>query len=1033
MIRVYQTIILVVIASLSLTAQSKFKNIEVSSSKVSGADKTISKEIRTLESEKQVLERQSFRSLDLNIKNTTLRPRNLNSSGLPTYIEGTLSPGKTEKSFQVQALDYLKAAKPHMKINDGLTDFEVRDLWTDQLNQTHQKLSQTYKGIPIYGAEIILHSNQEGQINRLNGNYFSSAQLAQNQKQNLSKTEAEEIVKSKLKNYKENLAKQLKSKSFNLEFDQWDTELVLYPIDEEIKLSYHIEVYANLGDFRTFIVDANSGAILNEFSNICSIHNHNHGPSNHTNHTVIEEIISGPESANASDLFNETRAINTYSAGGTFYLIDISRSMFDGDQSRLPDDANGVIGTLDAQNTAPQNNNFRYDDVKSSNNSWSSSPEGVSAHFNAGRAYEYFKIVHGRESTNNEGANILSFVNVADEDGGSMENAYWNGLAIWYGNGGSMFLPLARALDVAGHEITHGVVQEEANLTYQGESGALNESFADIFGTMIERENWAIGEKVVRDGSALRSMSDPHNGARTGDFGNGWQPKHYDERYTGREDNGGVHLNSGIPNHAYFLFQQALDNDIQRAEKVFYRALTTYLTKSSQFVDARNAVVQSAKDLYGDDVASAAESAFDQVGIGAGASGSYQEDVDTNTGNDYIVYTPNDQSKLVLMDGNTNILADPLSNTPVRSKPSVADSGDDIVFVGEDKQIYNIIIDWAAGTFEETVISNSPIWRNAVISKDGRWVAAMAELDGESDNEIIVVDLVKGNQKIFTLYNPTFTEGVSTGEVLYADAMEFDFTNHTIIYDAFNKVTSTTGAEIEYWDIGFLEFWDPSQGDWAEGNIEKLFSALPEGISVGNPTFAKNSPYIIAFDYLDENEDNKWEVLGANIETGEIQTISSNGNIGYPNYSREDELVVHNGPVGNTVSPLHVTEVDGSKIKNGGSTFILADDGKWGVWFSDGQRDFISSVFDTEIISDELNLYPNPVTDEINLSLIDNTKNLSRVEIFDISGKKVISSDLQNSAKTSTTRINVRELSTGLYHVICTAEDKVYSSKFIKE
>ena len=97
-----------------------------------------------------------------------------------------------------------------------------------------------------------------------------------------------------------------------------------------------------------------------------------------------------------------------------------------------------------------------------------------------------------------------------------MENAYWNGDAMWYGNGGSTFKPLARGLDVGGHEMTHGVVEKTANLIYQDESGALNESFADIFGSMIDRDDWLIGEDVMQPNTnaALRSMQDPITACR---------------------------------------------------------------------------------------------------------------------------------------------------------------------------------------------------------------------------------------------------------------------------------------------------------------------------------------------------------------------------------------------------------------------------------------------------------------------------------------------------------------------------------------
>ena len=217
-----------------------------------------------------------------------------------------------------------------------------------------------------------------------------------------------------------------------------------------------------------------------------------------------------------------------------------------------------------------------------------------------------------------EEGNIISLINVADEDGDRMDNAFWNGQAIFYGRGKQAFSsPLARGLDVAAHELGHGVIQTTANLNYQGESGALNESFADVFGVLVENEDWLIGEDIVNKNffkSALRDMADPHNGGSSLND-NGWQPAHYEERYTGREDNGGVHINSGIANKAFYLFATHEDVGVELAEQVYYSVLTNYLTRSSQFVDMRVAVIAAAKAMFNDQVSQAAALAFDQVGI----------------------------------------------------------------------------------------------------------------------------------------------------------------------------------------------------------------------------------------------------------------------------------------------------------------------------------------------------------------------------------------------------------------------------------
>lgn len=151
---------------------------------------------------------------------------------------------------------------------------------------------------------------------------------------------------------------------------------------------------------------------------------------------------------------------------------------------------------------------------------------------------------------------------------------------MFYGNGAQSFMPLARGLDVAGHEMSHGVIESTANLDYEGESGAINESFADVFGVLIDRDDWKVGEDVVRLGEfpsgALRNIGDPHNGAQTNDFGR-WQPRHVNEQYKGTADNGGVHINSGIPNYAFYLFVQEMAKHLMKQQQK--ELLKKYTTK----------------------------------------------------------------------------------------------------------------------------------------------------------------------------------------------------------------------------------------------------------------------------------------------------------------------------------------------------------------------------------------------------------------------------------------------------------------------
>lgn len=193
-------------------------------------------------------------------------------------------------------------------------------------------------------------------------------------------------------------------------------------------------------------------------------------------------------------------------------------------------------------------------------------------------------------------------------------NAFWNGSQMVYGDGdGTTFIALSKALDVVAHELTHAVTQYEANLTYKNESGALNEAMSDVFAAATEAykdggvntDTWKIGEDVYTPGTAgdaLRYMNDP---AKGGDY------DYYPTRYVGTSDNGGVHWNSGIANLAFKLLTTGGSHPrsktsvsvtgigIAKAEKIYYRALTVYLTSSSNFRHARALTLRAASDLYG--------------------------------------------------------------------------------------------------------------------------------------------------------------------------------------------------------------------------------------------------------------------------------------------------------------------------------------------------------------------------------------------------------------------------------------------------
>ncbi len=463
----------------------------------------------------------------------------------------------------------------------------------DDLGFTHIRLQQTAQGIPVYGADLWVHFTPQGKL-IINGRYQREPDPAML----LPNLTQEDAIAAAKQHLSEHMALQELPQSIREQFD-YETvpvALVVYTSRAYIRsqhLAYHVTLRPNLVHRHELFIDAQTGALLHDFDHTCSIQ----------------------ATGTAQDLNGVSRSIQIWNEGGTYYAIDASRDMYTGSNNSLPQAGQGAIYTLDVQNNNHQSNDAFY--VTSNNpNSWS--PTAVSAHYNAGESYTYFLNTFGRNAIDGTGGDIISYVNVVDDQGQGMDNAYWNGAAMFYGNGNLGFFPLAASLDVGGHEMSHGVIQETANLVYQDQPGALNESFADIFGVMIDRDDWYLGEGVTRTSyiatGRLRDMSDPHNGGSSLND-NGWQPKHMDEIYTGQQDNGGVHINSGIVNYAFYLYATAIGKD--DAEQVYYRALANYLNRSSEFIDCRLAVVQAATDLFGANSTqvTAAQSAFDQVGI----------------------------------------------------------------------------------------------------------------------------------------------------------------------------------------------------------------------------------------------------------------------------------------------------------------------------------------------------------------------------------------------------------------------------------
>jgi Zn-dependent metalloprotease len=231
------------------------------------------------------------------------------------------------------------------------------------------------------------------------------------------------------------------------------------------------------------------------------------------------------------------------------------------------------------------------------------------AYAGAGSTYDMFRVIFYRNSIDNRGMRIDSTVHY----GQSYDNAFWNGRQMVYGDGdGQIFGPFTRALDVIAHELTHGITQYEAGLDYRGQSGALNESFSDVFGSLVKQykkgqtaaqADWLIGESLFLPGfkaKAIRSMKEPGSAYDDSVLGKDPQPAHMSDYVQTLDDNGGVHLNSGIPNRAFYELAIRLKGYAwEKAGQIWYKTLIEKLRPTSQFLDAMRMTVTTAGELYG--------------------------------------------------------------------------------------------------------------------------------------------------------------------------------------------------------------------------------------------------------------------------------------------------------------------------------------------------------------------------------------------------------------------------------------------------
>ncbi|KAA5534228.1 M4 family metallopeptidase [Paenimyroides baculatum] len=461
----------------------------------------------------------------------------------------------------------------------------VNEKHDSQTGFTNYSYQHFYKDVKINGDIIFLHV-KEGKLQFVNGQVVNVKELS------TSGSISEEKLKS--------IAYDDFGRKDDVKVSTVETYILKHQTEKNVTLKLVNKI--NLTSFNPaksidFVIDAQTGEILSQ----------------------INKVMHADTPSSSATYFRGTKSITVDSYNGNYRLMDNARKIrtLNGSQLNGNLNSNGTFsGFSEYTNSSP---NYTSTNIR----------PAVEVHWGMIQTYDYYKNIHNRASFDDNNHDINNYYNAGSflgthDNAAAFDAVFGNDVynGMFYGRGSSMMHPVV-ALDVAGHEFTHMVVSRNGNggLDYQGESGALNESFADIFGTAIEfyvndNPNWTIGEGIFKSNinyNYFRSMSDPNT---TPAFLAPNQSDTYEGNYWANTsssfDNGGVHINSGVGNHWFYLLSVGgmgindLNNNyyvnpitIQKAEKIAYKALTTGLTPTATYLDAYNATIAAAITLYG--------------------------------------------------------------------------------------------------------------------------------------------------------------------------------------------------------------------------------------------------------------------------------------------------------------------------------------------------------------------------------------------------------------------------------------------------
>jgi bacillolysin len=901
---------------------------------------------------------------------------------LPAFIQ--FNPGK-----EIRPEQFSTWAGTALNLPISAT-FQAYNKETDAQGVIHTRYQQYVNGVPVEGTMVITHE-VNGAIESVNGDYFTAFQTGYSRSAiAVSEETALQAALNKMnaktymwenKAFEASMGEAFEKPNFSF---YPKAELVIVHKENtdysaaNMVLAYKFDVYAEQPMSRKNIyVDVKTGVVV----------------------AAEEQIRALDETGSANTLYSGSRTITSSKSGSNYTLNETGRG-------------NGVQ-TRKFKSTADQT----LSDVTGPSSTWNitgTDQYALDAHWGAENAYDYYKNVHGRNSLDDKGIKLVSYIHNTEP-----MNAFWNGTTMLYGDGNTTDVHPFAAIDVCGHELTHGVVTHSANFGYSGEPGALNEGFADIFGTCIKNYAkpgpsilWVMGTDFTTNVNWQRSLSDPKSHSNPDTYkGTNW------------DANGEVHKNDGPIGHWFYILSVGKKgtNDIgsvydvsgigmDKAAKIAYLGLTSYMTSNTSYATARTACIKAATELYGACSAElhATTDAFYAIGVGAKDASTFPSSAFTadktsactlpvsiqftNSSTNATTYTWD------FGDGTTSTDKDPLhSYTKAGTYTVKLTSGGGTCAGATDDEIKTSYI----------VINGDPVAKDTFrcgpgpITLTANGVGTLSWFDTPGGP-------VLGTGASYTVPNLTATKtyyvsstsgsaggtgGPADGSIGTYTLLANGTTDHYLIFDVLANTT--------------LKSVDVKADAAASRKIElrnssgTVITSIDANIPAGVSTVTLNFP----------------------LTTGTAYRLGING---AANLYRNSDGASFPYTVGTSV------KITGTDYTDPAYYYYFY---KWVLEGTACTSAAVPVIAKLEICTDVntidpdggIELYPNPVTSLLNIK---STENITSVSVIDMLGKVV----MQDAAvKKNNTQLNIAELPAGFYFVKVNTADTQKLTKIIKE